>query len=79
MIVDEAHAMRNQDTKSYALGTEIAEWAANLIFLTATPINLRQEDLLNLLELLAPEDFGDIRDLELRLEPNRSSIAVAAD
>ena len=78
VIVDEAHSMRNQDTKSYALGTQIAEWADNLVFLTATPINLRQEDLLNLLELLAPEDYGDIRDLELRLEPNRITNSVAA-
>lgn len=78
VIVDEAHSMRNQDTKSYALGTELAEWADNLIFLTATPINLRQQDLLNLLELLAPEDYGDIRDLELRLEPNRITNDVAA-
>lgn len=78
VIVDEAHAMRNQDTKSYALGTELAEWADNLVFLTATPINLRQEDLLNLLELLAPEDYGDIRDLELRLEPNRITNSVAS-
>ena len=77
VIVDEAHSMRNQDTKSYALGTEIAEWADNLVFLTATPINLRQEDLLNLLELLAPGDYGDIRDLELRLEPNRITNSVA--
>lgn len=78
VIVDEAHSMRNQDTKSYALGTRLADWADNLVFLTATPINLRQDDLLNLLELLAPGDYGDIRDLELRLEPNRIINAVAA-
>jgi superfamily II DNA or RNA helicase len=78
IIVDEAHSMRNQDTKSYTLGTRLADWADSLVFLTATPINLRQEDLLNLLELLAPEDFGDIRDLQLRLEPNRIINTVAA-
>lgn len=78
VIVDEAHAMRNSDTKSYALGTELSEWADNLVFLTATPINLRQEDLLNLLELLAPEDYGDLADLELRLEPNRVINTVGA-
>jgi ERCC4-related helicase len=78
VIVDEAHSMRNQDTRSYALGTEISEWADNLVFLTATPINLRQADLLNLLELLAPGDYGDIRDLELRLEPNRITNSVAS-
>lgn len=79
VIVDEAHSMRNRDTKSYSLGTELSEWADNLVFLTATPINLRQEDLLNLLELLAPEDYGDIRDLELRLEPNRILNEVVAE
>lgn len=78
VIVDEAHAMRNQDTKSYALGTELADWAANLIFLTATPINLREDDLLSLLELLVPEDFGSIEDLRLRLSPNRVINAVTA-
>jgi superfamily II DNA or RNA helicase len=77
VIVDEAHSMRNQDTKSYALGTRLAEWADSLVFLTATPINLRQEDLLNLLELLAPEDYGDLGDLQLRLEPNGVINAVA--
>jgi hypothetical protein len=30
VIVDEAHSMRNQDTKNYALGTELAEWATSL-------------------------------------------------
>lgn len=78
VIVDEAHSMRNSDTKSYALGTELAEWAASLVFLTATPINLHQQDLLNLLELLAPEDFGDLQDLALRLEPNAIINAVSA-
>jgi superfamily II DNA or RNA helicase len=78
VIVDEAHSMRNADTKSYALGSELAEWAASLVFLTATPLNLHQQDLLNLLELLAPENFGDLEDLYLRLEPNKIINRVAA-
>lgn len=71
VIVDEAHTMRNRDTKSYALGSELSDWATSLVFLTATPINLRQDDLLALLELISPEDAGDLSDLMLRLEPNR--------
>lgn len=70
VIVDEAHAMRNSDTKSFKLGQHIAEWSDALVFLTATPINLRQADLLNLLDLLVPEDFTDLDDLLARLEPN---------
>ena len=78
VIVDEAHAMRNKGNKSYALGTELSDWADSLVFLTATPINLRHADLSNLLELLAPEDYGDSADLELRLEPNRIINAATA-
>ncbi|GAB2710212.1 superfamily II DNA or RNA helicase [Microbacterium marinum] len=72
VIVDEAHSMRNSDTKSYQLGTQLSEWTigSNMVFLTATPINLRQTDLLHLLGLLEPADFDTIEDLEARLEPN---------
>lgn len=78
VIVDEAHSMRNKGNKSYALGTELSDWAGSLVFLTATPVNLGHADLSNLLELLAPEDYGDISDLRLRLEPNQIINAVTA-
>lgn len=72
VIVDEAHSMRNSETKSYQLGTQLSEWTigSNMIFLTATPINLRETDLLHLLGLLEPADFDTLEDLEARLEPN---------
>ena len=70
--------MRNASTKSYKLGVQLSEWADSMVFLTATPINLRQEDLLHLLELLAPEDYDDIEGLELRLAPNAVLNSVAS-
>ena len=72
VIVDEAHAMRNSETKSYQLGQHLSEWTigTNMVFLTATPINLRETDLLHLLGLLEPADYDTIEDLELRLQPN---------
>jgi superfamily II DNA or RNA helicase len=78
VIVDEAHSMRNRGSKNYALGTELEAWADNLVFLTATPINLGHADLLNLLDLLAPGDYSDLGDLQMRLEPNRILNAVTA-
>jgi superfamily II DNA or RNA helicase len=79
VIVDEAHSMRNSDTKSYQLGTQLSEWTigSNMVFLTATPINLRQTDLLHLLGLLEPADFDSIEDLEARLEPNAVLNAIS--
>jgi superfamily II DNA or RNA helicase len=70
IVVDEAHAMRNPDTKSHSLGEQINDWADSRVFLTATPVNLGNSDLSSILELLAPEDFNDPHVLELRLEPN---------
>lgn len=72
VIVDEAHSMRNGSTKSYLLGAQLSEWTSgsNLVFLSATPINLHETDLLNLLGLLDPSDFGSLDDLQTRLEPN---------
>ena len=70
VIVDEAHAMRNTDTKSFRLGAMLSEWSEAVVFLSATPINVRQDDLLHLLELLTPEDFDSIEDLQMRLQPN---------
>jgi hypothetical protein len=69
-IVDEAHIMRNSGTRSFAAGSLLSEWAEALVLLTATPINLRNQDLFNLLELLTPGEFGEGDTLELQLEPN---------
>lgn len=78
VVVDEAHSMRNSDTKSYQLGTQLSEWTtgSHMVFLTATPINLRQTDLLHLLGILEPADFDTIDQLESRLAPNAVLNAV---
>nr|WP_306270521.1 helicase-related protein [Ornithinimicrobium sp. HY1793] len=70
VIVDEAHAFRNSETKSHQLGQAISQWADALLFLSATPVNLRSGDLYNLLELLVPGEFDDVHSLERRIAPN---------
>ncbi len=69
-IVDEAHMMRNAPTRNYQAGALLSEWVKSLVLLTATPINLRNEDLFNLLELLTPGEFGTGEALEQQLAPN---------
>jgi len=78
VIVDEAHAFRNMGTQSHALGALLSDWADALIFLSATPLNLGNDDLFNLLGLLSPGDFDDRTVLEQRLEPNAVLNRVAA-
>jgi superfamily II DNA or RNA helicase len=78
IIVDEAHAFRNADTKSFALGSALSDWAHALIFLSATPLNLGNQDLFNLLQLLAPGDFPSVGVLEDQLRPNAVLNRIAA-
>jgi len=70
VIVDEAHIFRNAGTKSNALGGLLSDWSDALVFLSATPLNLGNKDLYNLLQLLAPGEFENVAILESRLEPN---------
>ncbi|WP_194839828.1 DEAD/DEAH box helicase [Aeromicrobium yanjiei] len=70
VIVDEAHSFRNSETRSHELGELLSEWADAFVMLSATPVNLRNRDLFNLLGLLVPGEFEDLESLEERLAPN---------
>ena len=57
LIVDEAHYMRNPETRSAALGQMLREVSESVVLLSATPINNREEDLYQLLRLVDPDSF----------------------
>ena len=57
LIIDEAHYMRNSETRSAALGQMLREVSENVVLLSATPINNREEDLYQLLTLVDPDSF----------------------
>jgi superfamily II DNA or RNA helicase len=76
-IVDEAHYLRNPESLSHDVGELLSDWADALLFLSATPLNLGQDDLFSLLNLLLPEEFNDKRVLEEQLEPNAVLTDVA--
>jgi SNF2 family DNA or RNA helicase len=56
-IIDEAHYLRNAETANNQLGELIRDSSKHLLLLTATPIQTKHENLLNLLRLVSPEDF----------------------
>ncbi|MEV6739444.1 helicase-related protein [Streptomyces sp. NPDC051104] len=78
VIVDEAHYVRNAATRSHAAVSQLADWADALVLLSATPLNLGNQDLYNLVHLLDPGSFPDPRVFESQLEPNRHLNTVAA-
>lgn len=77
VIVDEAHYLRNAGSRGHAAAVLLADWADALIFLSATPLNLGNRDLYNLVHLLDEASFPDPEVFENQLEPNRHLNAVA--
>ncbi|MXW23383.1 MAG: hypothetical protein F4Z96_01665, partial [Chloroflexi bacterium] len=73
VIVDEGHHLRNPATRSFALGEVLSDQSDHLLLLSATPIQTGQSDLLSLLQLVDPAEFGptSLDDLDALLEPNR--------
>lgn len=71
LVIDEAHHLRNAETRTHELGgllKAIADYAA---FLTATPIHNRNDDLFSLLQLLDPDTFTRPEAFSQILEANR--------
>jgi superfamily II DNA or RNA helicase len=57
LVIDEAHHMRNPDTMLYGLGQLVNSVSSHRVFLSATPIHLRNRDLHSLLRLIDPDTF----------------------
>ncbi|MXP41870.1 helicase [Altererythrobacter soli] len=56
-IFDEAHHLRNTENTHHRLGQLVTSVADYTLFLSATPINLRANDLRALLKLIDPDTF----------------------
>ncbi len=77
VIADEAHRARNHKSRqSKALELLVAR-AQTAAFLTATPIQNKDEDLFRLLEILSPQDFPDYSGFESQRRANE--IVVKAE
>lgn len=59
VVIDEAHHMRNPDTDSNELGNTLSNMTEMILMLSATPLNLRNEDLYNQMHILNPIVFPD--------------------
>jgi superfamily II DNA or RNA helicase len=60
IIIDEAHHMRNPETKQNKIGKALSEGASAMIMLSATPIQLGSGDLFQLLNILDDESFPNL-------------------
>lgn len=71
VVIDEAHHLRNAPTQAHQFAALVTQYADAMLLLTATPLQLGNRDLFNLLAILAPEEFENYEAFESRLEPNR--------
>lgn len=70
IIIDEAHHLRNTNTYIHQVARYFCENAEAVIFLSATPIQLGDNDLYVLLNLLRPDLIIDRSSFEHMAEPN---------
>lgn len=69
IIIDEAHHMRNSGTASNALGNTLSGLTDMFLMLSATPLNLKDEDLFHQMQILNPAFFPDYQTFEAMLSP----------
>ena len=70
VIIDEAHHLRNTNTKSHAVGKILSNIAEAMVLLTATPIHLGSQDLYRLLNLLDENEFSELWQFDQLIEEN---------
>ena len=71
VIVDEAHHIRNTATYAYKAVEQFVDSAEAVLFLSATPVQLAQDDLFVLLNLLRPDLIIDRNTFYDMAEPNK--------
>jgi ATP-dependent helicase HepA len=74
LILDESHYVRNRSTSSHAALQALTEASSAILFLSATPIHLKSEDLFNQLQLLRPTEFRNPNVFEQALRQNEGVV-----
>ena len=76
LVVDEAHHMRNPETLLNRFGRLATAVSGHRLFLSATPIHLRNRDLHSVLAMVDPDTFEFEGTLEELIETNAPVIAA---
>ncbi len=76
LIVDEAHRLRNPETLQHKVGSVLTRSANAVMFLTATPVQNKLEDLWNLPKLLSPDEFSEWPLFQEQIKGNRLILAA---
>lgn len=70
VIIDESHYLRNPDTQSAKIARLVRGVTEHIVLLSATPVNLHEDDLFHQLNLIDPTFFTDRRAFPQVLKAN---------
>lgn len=76
VVIDEAHYLRNQTTKTHLFGSLVRPVALSMVMLSATPIQLKSTDLFNLLHLLDEDAFPYEGSFDMVLRMNEPVVRL---
>lgn len=75
-VIDEAHYLRNQATKTHLFGALLRPVTLSMVMLSATPIQLKSTDLFNLLHLLDEDAFPYEGSFDMVLRMNEPVVRL---
>ncbi|MBN2571080.1 MAG: DEAD/DEAH box helicase [Ignavibacteriales bacterium] len=76
LIIDEAHYLRNPETKTSQLGRLLRNVSEYIIMLSATPIHLNSDDLFQLMQLIDEDTFHHISSFNEIINANKPLIEL---
>lgn len=76
LIIDEAHYLRNRETKTAELGRLARRVAQYVVLLSATPVHLGSQDLYQLLNLVDEDNFNQPQMFDNILEANAPLVSA---
>jgi SNF2 family DNA or RNA helicase len=74
VLCDEAHRLRNSTTQLYKGASTLIAHSKSVVFLTATPIMISEQNLFNLLSLLDPVKYNEYSTFRNQITVNRPFI-----
>ena len=79
VICDESHRLRNESTLAYGGAEKLLEKSDAAIFLTATPVMIKEDNLYNQMHLLCPEKYSDAQIFSNRMMQGRPFVLALSE
>ena len=79
VVCDESHRLRNETTLSYEGAEALLEKSDAVIFLTATPVMIKEDNLYNQMHLLCPEKYSDAQIFSNRMSQGRPFVLALSE